>query len=151
METGFTNYKDILDVVIIPITLAVLAVLFPAIKSWYLRRRFKKLILRELQEISPYPLEKTGASNTWISHQQKKCIHKEIFNNASENRDFILSLPPDLVYYLANFWDSKNGDDPKAKQWLNYLNELNKYFNDARLSKVYNNWENLIAQYQETS
>jgi hypothetical protein len=55
MEIGFKSLKDILDVVVIPLTLAVLATLFPAIKNWHNRRRFKKLILRELQEVGPFP------------------------------------------------------------------------------------------------
>ena len=148
MDSGFASYKDILDVVVVPITLALLAILFPAIKSWYIRRRFKKLILRELREISPSP-KKAIYGSRWSSHHQKRCIHKEIFKEPSENRDFILSLPPSLVYYLSNLWDDENENDKNAKQWLEYLSKLKDYFGDERLNEVYDNWVNLIEQYKE--
>lgn len=85
--------------------------------------------------------------STWFSHQQKRCIHKEIFEKASENRDFILSLPPNLVYYLSNLWDPENKKDPKAKQWENYLGELKKYFKDEDLDGVCDKWKKLIRLY----
>lgn len=148
MESGFCTIKDLLDVLIIPITLAILAVLFPVIRSWHIRRRFKKLILRELKEIGPYPTEKMDSNDSWISHQTKKCVHKDIFINPSDNRDFILSLPPDLVYYLTNLWDPKNGKDISGAQWKHYLRKLKEYFNDSELNEVYRDWEKLIQQYQ---
>ncbi|HAQ20505.1 MAG TPA: hypothetical protein DCR40_14940 [Prolixibacteraceae bacterium] len=148
MESGFTTYKDIFDVVIIPLTLALLAIFFPAIKSWHIRRRFKNLILRELKEIKPYPLTKEDNQKAWFFHIKKQCIHKLIFQNPTENRDFILSLPPDLVYYISNLWDPENEKDPKATQWKHYLKEIKNYFDDEKLNTVYTQWEKLIDEYQ---
>jgi hypothetical protein len=83
-----------------------------------------------------------------VSHKQKRCIHEEIFKEPSENRDFILSLPPDLVYNLSNLWDSKNENDTDAKQWLFYLSELKDYFRDEYLNQVHDSWVKLLEQYK---
>ena len=148
MESGFTTYKDILDVIVVPLTLALLAILFPAIKSWHIRRRFKRLILRELQEIQPFPKE-PQIGEIWSFHQQKKCIHKQIINESSENRDFILSLPPTLVYYISNLWDPENMKDKEARQWLHYLLKLKEYFQDEKFNDVCDTWVTLVKQYEE--
>lgn len=148
MESGFNNCKDIFEVIIIPVTLALIAVLFPAIKSWHIKRRLKKLILRELKEINPYPEAKVDGY-TWDKHLMKRCIHQEIFKKSSENRDFILSLPPDLVYYLSNLWDPNTQKDPEAKQWLYCLGQLNEYFN-RKLDNVHENWNILISEYKKS-
>ena len=146
MASDILTFKELLEIIIIPITLAILAVLFPAINSWYLRRRFKRLIFRELKEIEPYPEDK-GNNTHWNMHLGKRCIHREIFDNPSENRDFILSLPPDLVYFLTNLWDKKTLEDPTANQWLYYLTKLNQYFNN-RLYSVSINWQKLVDEYK---
>jgi hypothetical protein len=40
----------------------------------------------------------------WPEHLNKRFVHEEIFGNVSENRDFILSLPPNLIYPLSQLW-----------------------------------------------
>lgn len=122
---GEKDWLDIADIVIIPMILALLALLWPAIQNWHRRRIFTKLIIRELSEISPYP-KKPDPNNDklsdWSSHCQKKFIHKEIFDNPNENRDFILSLDPDLVYYISQLWGSLKNKN--ASQWCYSLQEL---------------------------
>jgi hypothetical protein len=73
------------------------------------------LILRELQECTPYPYEEDEQGNVkmdqskkkWTDYYQenKKFIHKDIFKNIKDNRDFILGLNPDLVYFVSQLWD----------------------------------------------
>ena len=116
---------DIADIVIIPIILALLALFWPAIQNWHRRRIFTKLIIRELSEISPYPEDpdpNNDKLSDWSSYCQKKFIHKEIFDNPNENRDFILSLDPDLVYYISQLWDSLENNNPS--QWCYSLQEV---------------------------
>ncbi|HET9774370.1 MAG TPA: hypothetical protein VFP25_05230 [Nitrososphaeraceae archaeon] len=95
---------DILDVVVIPISVILIALLWSDIQSWHRKRKFKNLICRELEELKPP--EKKDPEKNWNEHFNKKLIHREIFNNVAENRDFILSLDPDLVYYVSNLWNA---------------------------------------------
>jgi hypothetical protein len=100
---GFDNPKDYLDVVVVPFTVFLLGALLP----WWLekrkRDRFLSLIKRELTEMSPKPDQKKG-NGFWHQHLKKRFIHQAIFQSPSENRDFILSLPPDLAYNEAQLW-----------------------------------------------
>jgi Zn-dependent M16 (insulinase) family peptidase len=115
--------KEILNIVVIPISLALLALIWPAMQSENRRCEFKALIFRELKELSPYP--KNAQHQGWWEHQNKNFIHQKIFQNSSENLDFILSLNPELVYFVSQLWEAKN--DKNATQWLNYLKELSEY------------------------
>lgn len=148
MKNGFESYKDLLDVIVIPVFLALLAIVYPKIQSWYIKRRFKELIFRELVEISPYP-ENAEKGRNWNIHKKKRCIHKEIFDKASENRDFILTLEPDLVYYLSNLWQENQTDE----QWLHYLCKLKRFFGNREskegktLNTVYGKWVRVIRAY----
>ena len=53
--------------------------------------------------MAPWPKEKKDEGK-WHEHLTKRFVHKEIFAQVSENRDFILSLPPDITYNLAQLW-----------------------------------------------
>ena len=55
MEWGFISLESILNVLIIPFVLAILALVWPSIQSRHRRLTFEKLILRELIEMTPYP------------------------------------------------------------------------------------------------
>jgi hypothetical protein len=123
MTWGFDSIRDILGVIVVPITLGVLALLWPTIQSAYRRRAFGRLIVRELREIGPYP-ESKQQGKTWVDHQTRNFVHKAIFEEPSENRDFILSLDPDLVYNVSQLWEARRSGD--AKQWLWYLEQLAK-------------------------
>jgi hypothetical protein len=117
--------KDWLTIVIMPLLLGLFAACWPAIQNRYRRRIFTRLIVRELREISPYP-DKAKIENCvkWQDHCQKTFIYQKIFEQPKENRDFILSLDPDLVYYISQLWKSlKNGN---WKQWDYCLAELSK-------------------------
>jgi hypothetical protein len=97
MESGFDTVKDILDVVIVPVVIFALGAMLPHIIELGKRRRFLALIRREMMEMKPRPLDKEKEGR-WHLHLKKKFIHEQIFEKPSENRDFILSLPPDLAY-----------------------------------------------------
>lgn len=134
---------DLLDIVIVPVVLTVLALWWPAIQNGHRSRTFKKLIFRELEEIGPYP--KQAGSDHWGTHLAKKFTHREILAHVSENRDFILSLDPDLVYCLTQLWEAYEHKD--EKQWLYYLGMLADLDGTGKLKQVRADWENLVTQY----
>jgi hypothetical protein len=49
-------------------------------------------------------------------------VHKELLKKSTENRDVILSMPCDLVYYVDQLWCSKDN----AGQWLYFLCMIKK-------------------------
>lgn len=100
MPLGFQTWKDVIEVLVVPLSLAIIALFWPELQVIYRRRSFTRLILRELQELKPYP-ETAKKEMQWWEHQTKDFIHQKILQEASENRDFILSLPPDLVYFVT--------------------------------------------------
>ena len=71
MEWGLSNWKDILDVVVVPAVLGLIALAWPSVQAGYRRRAFLRLIRRELQEIEPFPDEKTAQQSNWIDHRQR--------------------------------------------------------------------------------
>ncbi len=138
--------KDVLDIVIIPVVLAILALAWPAIQSRNRQQAFRGLILRELEEIAPYPEEAKGVG--WWAHQQKNFVHQKILQDTSKNRDFILSLEPDLVYFVSQLWDAKANQD--EVQWLHYLEKLSipKYDKTGKIAKALKKWDVLCEKYR---
>lgn len=144
---GFCNLKDILDVVLVPGVLAWLAFYLPV---WQTKRqtedrrkRFESLIKRELMEISPCEEEdvKAKRSGDWTDYQTRDFLHTQIFECPSENRDFILSLCPTLVYEVSQLWKARKAAD--SGQWLYYLEKLSKRYGGG-ISKSHKKWESLI-------
>ena len=114
---------DLLAIVVIPITVAALPLLWAITTSWIRRLQLRELILRELEEVGPYPLEKKSENgkNSWQDHHtQKRFLHREILDKPTENREVILSLPSSLVYHVNQLWNSKND----AEQWLYMLSKV---------------------------
>jgi hypothetical protein len=116
--------KSVLEVVIIPIAVASIPIVWAFI-NWYVKRRqFSKLILREIEEISPLPEERTPDKNKWWKHHSnKRILHKEILEKPTDNRDFIFSIDADLIYYVTQLWSSKKSPD----QWLYMIYKIEEY------------------------
>jgi hypothetical protein len=159
MESGFDTVKDILDVVIVPVVIFALGAMLPHIIELGKRRRFLALIRREMMEMKPRPLDKEKEGR-WHLHLKKKFIHEQIFEKPSENRDFILSLPPDLAYNEAQLWihyekavASKELPDiaEHGASWCDYLRDVCSYFDRKTQGKfhieIYEPWKRLILDY----
>jgi hypothetical protein len=146
MESDFGIWKYALDVFVIPLVLTLIALAWPAIQAWYRRQAFLSLIRRELEEISPAPLEKVTQPKSWTAYQRKRYIHQKLFEEASQNRDFILSLPEDLVYYVSQLWGAK--DDCDADQWLHFLDKLvsSKHTGSKKLRCASYKWKSLLIE-----
>ena len=148
MTSGFTTWKDVLDVVAVPVALAILPIVWTLIQSWYRCRRFRLLAGRELEEIAPFP--ETGTDQcTWKDHLQKTFLHQHVIDEISQNRDFILGLNPDFVYSVSQLWKSYDAGD--ADQWLWYLEKLanHRYLRKRKhtLLTIHNEWKTLIKSY----
>lgn len=117
--SGFDSLKDVIEVLIIPLVIFGLGIWLPKLFENQKRNTFINLIRREIREMTPFPTlqqmqnpEKTpqvkdkmeGITGRWPEHLTKRFVHEQIFNNVSDNRDFILSLPPDLIYHLSQLW-----------------------------------------------
>ncbi len=68
-------------------------------------------------------------------------MHAKIIADPSENRDFILSLEPTLVYQVSQLWEARKSDD--GNQWLHYLGKLSQRYG-GKISEAYNQWNSLI-------
>jgi hypothetical protein len=52
---GFDSFKDVLDVLLVPAVGGLVAMFWPEVDAADKRRRFERLIIRELEEAEPYP------------------------------------------------------------------------------------------------
>jgi hypothetical protein len=148
MQFGFQTWKDVLEVIGIPIAIALAGLLWPSIQLGVRRGAFMRLIFRELSEVAPYPADfERGA--TWVHHQQRDFVHKRIFDEPSENRDFILSLPADIVYHVSQLWQARARGD--ADQWLYSLGELSKYDRKEAIAQARVKWIEMIAIYKKVA
>jgi hypothetical protein len=148
MEHGFHTWKEVLEVIVIPMTLAAIALLWPVVQNLHRRRRFTRLILRELCELQPdSPTALKG--HNWSDHQKRQFLHKKILESPSENRDFILSLPPDLIYSLSQLWEARAIGD--SKEWLFQLDKFTspKYDKTGEIRTAFEQWRNLIIDYDQ--
>ncbi len=143
---------EALPIIIVPIALALLPLIW-GLSGWWIRRlQFQELIFRELEEIGPYPVTKEEADGRkhWSEHHNnKKLLHKEILDKPTENRDFILSLSSDVVYYVNQLWRFHDN----AEQWLHMLSMLETKIpfwqghRRKRLAKVKAAWYVLMREY----
>ncbi|MDR4509444.1 MAG: hypothetical protein MRJ65_14660 [Candidatus Brocadiaceae bacterium] len=103
---GFNSLKDILEILLVPGLLAWFAYYWPKRQmerqAEFQRDRFENLIKRELEEIDPCPeeMKKKEACN-WTDYLTKDYLHAQLLSDPSQNRDFILSLEPTLVYQVS--------------------------------------------------
>ena len=120
--------KDILEVVLIPIALALIPIVWGLFTTNQRRRQFQRVIFRELSELTPHPRTRDEAraalakEPTWPQHMGRMFVHREILSRQTENRDFILSLSPDVVYHVTQLWDALRTGQPS--EWLHHLCRL---------------------------
>ncbi|MEN6428243.1 MAG: hypothetical protein ABFE13_23075 [Phycisphaerales bacterium] len=132
------------------------------------------MICREMEEMKPYEPENQAEPAVWTDYLRKRFIHEDIFRQPSENRDFILSLDPDLAYREAQLWMSFDkavrtrcdGPEEKKKvtltenelsdmgeygaQWCIHLANVVEHFEPecATLrTELYSPWETLIVEH----
>jgi len=128
MQLGFDNLKDLLDVLLVPVSVGLLALLWPALAARKRRKNFEYLIRRELEEAEP-ETEHLPKGLRWHKYLTRRFLHEEIISHPVDNSEFVLSLNPKLAYSLSQMWiafdkGSKKGDKPSkddAEQWCWHL------------------------------
>ena len=132
----------------IPIGLAAAGDVFQLLKQWDEKRRFRKIVLRELEEVTPYPSEPM-TNGQWNQLQQKRFLHQKVFDAPSENKALLLRLPQDLVYFVNQLWAAQ--DSGNSGQWLHFLGKLSQptYDPNGKIRKARVQWEALIKKYEE--
>jgi hypothetical protein len=122
-----------------------IAIFWPWLQAFFRGRKFQGIIRRELQELGPQP---TGpvSGKPWWEHATKRFVHEEVFarEKVSENRDFLLSLDPTVVYRVSQLWTAlakRDGD-----QWLLFIKELgnDKHVGSEELRKAHDRWEAIL-------
>jgi hypothetical protein len=154
---------EIVGDVIIPIIVgiiglvgATIAVFWKRIESWHKGRVFQNLILRELEELTPYPtleeikLDPNKKKDRWSEHYQvdKKFVSKTIFAYPEQNLDFILGINPNLVYHVNQLWDEiklqHDNKDPTKKQFEYYWDKIVEYCQNGIIRKRYKDWNEIL-------
>jgi hypothetical protein len=91
-------WLDLAGAIAIPLAIGAL----PVIAEWRRRRGFLNLLDRELGEIGPEPLlRRDDPAGTWTRTLPKRFVHEALVTDPSANREFLLSLPPGLLYDLT--------------------------------------------------
>jgi hypothetical protein len=114
---------DVVVPVVVAVFAAVFAVWWPYLQTRRRASQFQTMIARELKEIGPRPHE---PGDWWWQRLQRRFVHEELMarGRVSDNRDFLLTLNPNVVYHLFQLWvafDKGNGI-----QWRFHLCELSK-------------------------
>lgn len=145
--------KDLFAIINIPLVLALLGILWPAIQRFWRRHAMEALILRELSEIGPYPPDRADQGGWW-AHQNKRFVHRAIFEKPEEHLEFLLSLDPNLVYFVTLAWNSLEDND--WIQWRYALRKLSERYDDqlekfdrqGKIGAPLREWEGLYARYK---
>jgi hypothetical protein len=135
--------------VAIPLLLAFLggaiAIFWPWLQSLFRRRKFQGIIRRELAEVGPEPPSPVEGK-PWWEHLTKRFVHEEAFarERLSENRDFLLSLNPTVVYRVSQLWIAFAKRD--GRQWLGFIGELatDRRVGTKRLREAHQQWQDVM-------
>jgi len=133
---GFKNLKEVLEIVVIPLSAVILA--FVLARDQEVRKtefeqlrlqredesarieqqrieKFRNLVYRELHEIEPI-YKKSNVFQFWIDYRKKGFVHEEIVNNTFGNPDYAYSLEPDFIYNLRQLWSNIHQAQDLAEQ-----------------------------------
>jgi hypothetical protein len=143
-------WKDIGVPLIIAFFGAGIAAFWPWIQAFQRGRRFERIIGRELEEIGPHP-DCPKSDKPWWEHAQRRFIHEELFqrHSISQNRDFLLSLDPTVVYQVSQLWIALEKRD--GHQWLYFLGELasNDRVGSPELRSAHGRWKTIMDEQPE--
>lgn len=145
-------WTDVGVPLIIAFFAAAIAAFWPWLQSLQRGWKFQRIIRRELEEVGPHPVKPvSGQLQPWWEHATKRFVHQEIFqrDRVSENRDFLLSLDPTVVYQVSQLWsalETRNGE-----QWMWYLDELvdNPKVGSDDLGTARDQWKTIMDEQLE--
>ena len=118
--------KDTLDIVVIPVSVVLLAFLLPVVSSSIRNWQFRGLLLREIEEAGPNQVsvaenEPVVGRFELLKPTTKRFLHREFLAQPTENRDFLLSLPADLLYAGMQLWEARTPDE-----WMYQLRSIER-------------------------
>jgi hypothetical protein len=127
-----------------------IAALWPWLQAYQRGWRFQRLIRRELEEIGPRPVD-FDEERPWWEHAQKRFVHEAIFHrdSISQNRDFLLSLDPGVVYEVSQLWIALEKRD--GHQWMHFLDKLerNRQVRSEGLAEACAQWRAIIESQRD--
>jgi hypothetical protein len=140
-----TVWTDVAGPLLLAFVGGAIALFWPWLQTFFRGRKFQGIIRRELEELGPHPPSPVDGK-PWWEHMTKRFVHEEVFarERVSENRDFLLSLDPTVVYMVSQLWTALAKRD--GAQWLNFLGEL---ANDPKvgsdgLRQAHREWEAVV-------
>jgi hypothetical protein len=139
---------------IVPLIIAILgasvAVLWPWLQARQRAGRFQRIIARELEELGPNTSLPAGLP--WWRYLTKRFVHEEVFAqpNISTNREFLLTLDPDVLYGVSQLWMAYNKRD--GDPWNYFLAYLSKnpILRSEELDQAVALWNHLISEAAHT-
>jgi hypothetical protein len=142
MGTGFQSLKELLEVLLVPLSVGLIAVPLPEFGARKRRANFERLIRRDLEEATPYA-PNSGVNGTWHEHMTRRFLHEGIIRHPRENEEFVLGLNRELSYNLSQMWiaydnaaeegQAVSTSPQHAEQFLWYLRQTIGYL-DQRAS-----------------
>jgi len=100
----YTVIKDVLQVLIVPISLAAFGYYWPLRLARTKRNAFEQMIRSEMDEMKPLDLWEKDTRFRWWQLLPKRFVHERIILEPSTNREFVLSLEPSLAYHEFQMW-----------------------------------------------
>jgi hypothetical protein len=162
---GFETLRDLLEIIMIPLLLAALALWWPSWQDRQRRASFQKLVRTELAEARPRP-EIKGTETKWTMHLTKRFLHERIITQPESNTAFVLSLRPELSYNLMQLWTAwekgravleqasadQNDAAVQASRWCNYLRLTCQYLDRPHTplqleEAIWKRWHGLLEEY----
>jgi hypothetical protein len=111
---GLATILAAITVSLATVAAGALAVLWPVIQGRLQRHRFKRLMLRELQELKPN-------GEQWDEREKPDYVHRTVVEDLQAHLDFVLSLDPSIVYNLRRMWWAFGRD---GREFLDRLRTL---------------------------
>jgi hypothetical protein len=158
---GLAWPKEVLEVLLVPFSIALLTILWPWWQAHRKRRRFAQLTRRELDEAKPYRPKEMFGETLWHQHLTRHFLHQEIIAHPADSSDFTLSLNPGLSYHLNQMWIAhdaagKTTDKEQSRylagEWCWHLRKTCQYFDRwkpfGKLKReVWEPWMDVIERY----
>jgi hypothetical protein len=95
----------------------------------------------------------TDKGGDWTSYLNRRFIHREILNCPTENKDFIFSIDPNLIYLTTQLWSAFDNTD--IEQFLKYFCYITKaettilhkrYDKEGKIHAAYKKWVRLLKK-----